>query len=298
MGNEQGSLQATTLQLIDRAIEEDQLREDITTRYMVPDDLRAEGVIIAREAGVLAGTFVIDQLFNRLSGNIQFSSDDDGREFRQGDVVLTLEGSVETLLAGERVALNFLQHLSGVATRTSRFVRKVANQDVRILDTRKTTPGWRTLEKYAVRVGGGKNHRMNMSEMALVKENHLHALKQYPDQDLKSIVEKLQKTVEVQIEVSSLNELEFVLSCRPELILLDNMSVKETARAVDRIESADEAIRIEASGGIDLNNVKDYAETGVDRISIGSLTHSAPAVDFSMQLQFEKAPPKNNSDSS
>jgi len=284
MDPEPKPLTASTKQLIDRAIEEDQVLDDVTTNHLVDPELRGTASIVAKEPGVLAGPFLVDELFDRLPGETRMDAENDGTHFTKGETLLHLDGPVRTLLAGERLALNVLQHLSGIASRTDRFVRAVEGLDAAILDTRKTTPGWRGPEKYAVRVGGGQNHRMHLAEMAMVKENHLASLRRQ-DRDLHETIRDLKQDVRVQIEVSSLEELDHVLSCEPDLILLDNLSPDRTRRAVDQIRSRNDALPIEASGGIDLDDVRDYAKTGVDRISIGSLTHSAPAVDLSMRLE-------------
>lgn len=276
-----------TRELISRALQEDRVDNDVSTLATVPADLDATGRIIAREPGVIAGTVLLTPLFEQLGGDVTFSLPDAGASVEPDEPVVQLDGPARTLLTGERVALNFLQHLSGVATLTRSFVQKVHDLDVDIVDTRKTTPGWRALEKRAVRLGGGKNHRMNLSEMAMIKENHLTILRKQ-NRALQDVIDELEPSVKVQVEVDSMDELETVLPTTPSLILLDNMSVRETTDAVSTIRSYEEhngvSIDVEASGGIDLDRVRPYAETGVDRISVGSLTHSAPAVDLSMRL--------------
>ncbi len=276
-----------TRTLIRRALEEDHTGEDITTNATVPPDTETTAHIIAREDGILAGTPLLPCLFDELGSDVDISSIDEGRSFEAGDTVMELSGNARTLLTGERIALNFLQRLTGIATLTHEFVSRIDDLEADIVDTRKTTPGWRELEKYAVRQGGGKNHRMHLAEMAMIKENHLSMLNKQ-DRTLASVISELKTSVPVQVEVDNQQLLEDVLSSEPSLILLDNMTPGETLQAVQTIrsfeQSHDTRILIEASGGIGLDRVRSYAETGVDRISIGGITHSAPAIDLSMIL--------------
>lgn len=282
------NLPAGTRELVSRALEEDRVDDDVSTRASVPEQLNATSRIIAREHGVIAGTNLLPCVFEQLGGEVDLSLPDEGNVFEAGERVGHVSGPARTLLTGERVALNFVQHLSGIATLTRSFVQEINDLNVDIVDTRKTTPGWRRLEKKAVRLGGGKNHRMDLSEMAMIKENHLAILRNQ-NRSLENVVADLEQTVAVQVEVDSPDELDAVLPAEPSFILLDNMSVDVTEDAVRRIRSYEEnhnaSVQVEASGGIGLQDVRAYGETGVDRISIGSLTHSAPALDISMILE-------------
>jgi nicotinate-nucleotide pyrophosphorylase (carboxylating) len=281
------SLTSDTRDLIRRALQEDHTDNDVTTLAAVPPDTDTSARIMAREDGVLAGTHLLPFLFDELGGDINISSIDDGSSFDPGDAVVELQGDARALLTGERVALNFLQRLTGIATLTHAFVSRIDDLKADLVDTRKTTPGWRSLEKYAVRQGGGNNHRMHLADMAMIKENHITLINRH-NRSLPDVITELEASVDVQVEVDRHQLLEDVLPSEPTLILIDNMSPEDTEQAVRTIrsyeQSHDTRILAEASGGIDLDSVRSYAMTGVDRISIGSITHSAPAVDLSMML--------------
>jgi len=220
-------------------------------------------------------------VFKTLDKKIKFSSSlRDGNILYPGEVIATLQGEARYLLMGERTALNFLQRLSGIATLTRRFVDRCQNTKVKILDTRKTTPGLRLLEKYAVRVGGGRNHRMGLYDMILIKDNHI-AMAGGIDEAIRR-AKKSRKKVGLEVEVKNLKELREALGLKVKRIMLDNMGVREVKKAV---ELAKGTTKLEVSGGINLRNVRKYAETGVDYISIGALTHSARALDISMEIE-------------
>ena len=239
-------------------------------------------MIQAKEPLIVAGLEIAIRAFNLLSGEVRvLARSEDGRKVEAGAVLLELEGAVRDLLGGERVALNILQHLSGVATLTRRFVDAVEGTGTKILDTRKTLPGMRALEKYAVRVGGGVNHRSSLSEGILVKENHLAACGGVTEA-VKALKRKAPHTLRVEIEASTLEEVEEALAAGVDAILLDNMSIETILEAVKRVRGT---AQLEVSGGVRLENVREIAETGVDAISVGMLTHSAPGVDISMLLK-------------
>lgn len=263
------------------ALREDLGTGDVTTEMLVPSSLRGKAVVQAKEPFVLAGMDAALRTFTLLSGEIKgLARAEDGQAVEKGAVVLELEGPVRALLAGERVAMNILQHLSGVATLTRRFVDAVAGTGVKILDTRKTLPGMRILEKYAVRMGGGVNHRSSLSEGILVKENHLSACGGV-SKAVRAIREKSPHTLRLEVEASTLEEVEQALAEGVEAILLDNMPIETIREAVKRVGGA---AQLEVSGGVTLENVRSFAETGVDAISVGRITHSAPGVDISMLL--------------
>lgn len=260
---------------------------DITTETTVSATQRARGQVIAKAPLVLAGIEVFIEVFRLLDhtteAEIFFH---DGQELRPGEVPAKVSASARTLLTGERVALNLLQRLSGVATLTRRFVRAIEGAGAEILDTRKTTPGLRALEKYAVRVGGGKNHRKDLGEAVLIKENHIR-LAGGVSAALTAAQAAKGRVRWIEIEVTNLEELRAALAHNPDVILLDNMSPALVGQAVDEVRkhSAPNKIRTEASGGITLDNVREFAEGGVDWISAGALTHSAPAVDISFEIE-------------
>ena len=280
--------------LVEASLREDRAGEDVTTRALVPEDLRAEGRIVARQCGVVCGTPLARRLAERLDPSLEVQTGvPEGAAARAGDTVAVVHGSARSILTAERTMLNFLQRLSGTATLTSRYAEAVKNTDTRILDTRKTTPGWRELEKHAVRCGGGHNHRMNLAEQVLIKENHLRCLHEQSGEvspvqrAVRLARDQAPKTV-VEVEVETLDGLDAALEAGAELILLDNMNVEQVRRAARKTAERrddDGYPRLEASGGITLDNVRDYAEAGADRISIGALTHSAPAMDLSLELE-------------
>ena len=264
------------------ALREDLGSGDVTSEILVPPGLRGQAVMQAKEFLVVAGLEIAVRAFTLLSGAVGvLAGSEDGREVEAGAALLELEGPVRALLGGERVALNILQHLSGVATLTRRFVDAVEGTGTKILDTRKTLPGMRALEKYAVRVGGGGNHRSSLSEGILVKENHLSACGGVTEA-VKAIKRNAPHTLRVEIEASTLEEVVEALAAGVDAILLDNMSIETILEAVKLVRGA---VHLEVSGGVRLGNVREIAETGVDAISVGMLTHSAPGVDISMLLK-------------
>ena len=265
---------------------EDVGRGDITTLATVPADARARGHVIAKQSLVVAGLEVARAVFLELDPDVTVdASAHDGDSAPAGAALAHLSGSARALLTGERVALNLLQRLSGVATLTRQYVEAIRGTQARIIDTRKTTPGLRLLEKYAVTVGGGQNHRMGLDDGVLIKDNHIalagglrHAV-----EAARAAVAHLHK---IQVEVESLDQLHEALKLGVDALLLDNMTPAETRNAVDVVRGGPDGARIviESSGGITLETVRRYAEAGVDLISIGALTHSAPALDISLDL--------------
>jgi len=268
------------------ALAEDGAGEDITTDALVPPELRGSAVIVAKEAGVVAGLPVAAAVFHAADPSLNFQPRvSEGARVAAGETVAQVEGRVASILRAERVALNFLQRLSGIATATARLVEAVAGLPTRILDTRKTTPGLRTLERYAVRRGGGQNHRYNLADGILIKDNHWRAV-HAQSEDIAGAVRRLRerapKGLRVEVEVTSLAEAEEALAAGADILLLDNMGPEEMRQVV---ELARGRAQTEASGGITLRNVRAVAETGVDYISVGAITHSAPALDISLELE-------------
>ena len=271
--------------LIDRALGEDLSIGDPTCDALIPPELQARAVMVAKSDGVLAGVDVALAVFRRVDPTLDAcASLSDGSPLSPGDAIAAVSGSAASIMMAERTALNFTQRMSGIATATRRYVDAVAGHDVRIVDTRKTTPGLRTLDKYAVRCGGGHNHRRNLGDGILIKDNHIQALRDH-GLSLADVVRKANAnaphTVRVEVEVESVDEAREALDAGAEILLLDNMSPAEMARAVDLARGR--AVT-EASGGIDLDTVRDVAASGVDLISVGALTHSVRALDISLDF--------------
>ena len=266
------------------ALKEDIGAGDITTDFFVSTTLHASGRIIAREKAIVAGTGAVAEVFRRVDSSIETQIlRRDGEEVAAGDTIIEVRGPARSILKGERVALNFLQRLCGIATLTRQFVDAVGNHATRILDTRKTTPGLRTLEKAAVLAGGGGNHRFGLYDMVLVKDNHLAALGGLSDfADRIKQVRQEQPNIRVEVEAEDLEQVRaFVEIEGIDVILLDNMTPAQIREAVALRK---DSIQFEASGGITLKNVNRIAATGVDSISVGSLTHAARAIDIGLEM--------------
>ena len=291
---------AACCKLIDLAFAEDfgseaAWRGDLTSLFFIPAGEEGTGRLVARSPGVIAGLPAVELVFAALSPEFRLQCHvADGATVAAGTAVATISGPMNLLLSGERTALNFIQHLSGIATLTRRYVDAVAGLPARILDTRKTIPGWRLLAKYAVRMGGGQNHRIGLHDGILIKDNHLaFALSRFR-QSIPAIIQnarkqprisKLGETLPIEIEVESLEQLDAALAGKPDIILLDNMPLDMMREAVQRRNVTAPGILLEASGGVTLQTVRAIAETGVERISVGALTHSAPALDIALDYQ-------------
>ncbi|HMA24631.1 MAG: carboxylating nicotinate-nucleotide diphosphorylase [Gemmatimonas sp.] len=265
------------------ALEEDGAFNDLTTIATVISDRRSRATLVAREKGVVCGIPLALEAFRLLDPKVSIRVDrEDGAPTRPGDPVLFVTGHARGLLSAERVALNYMQRLSGIATLTARYVDAVKGTNAKILDTRKTTPGWRALEKYAVRAGGGTNHRMDLSTGILIKDNHLAAL----DGDIAKAVRRARelapKGVKIEVECDDVGQVARAADAGADIILLDNMSLAAMADCVRLVNGR--AI-LEASGGVTLATVRSVAETGVDWISIGALTHSAPSMDLALDFE-------------
>lgn len=257
---------------------------DRTSLATIPQAATARAAFVARGAGVVAGLPVAERVCRAVSGALNFApAVPDGTPTARGTVVATVSGPLRAVLAAERTALNFLQRLSGVASLTRKYVEAVSGFRARVLDTRKTTPGWRLLEKYAVRAGGGTNHRVGLYDGILIKDNHLAGL----GGDVRRAVEAARAFagnagLPVEVEVDTLDQLEVALAVRADIVLLDNMSLDQLRAAVARRDALAPGVLLEASGGVNLTTVRDIAATGVDRVSVGALTHSAPALDIGL----------------
>lgn len=271
--------------IIERALEEDIGTGDITTNRVIPADMECSGSIVANANGVVAGLPIAELVFHSLDNRIKLV-----RKVKEGDVVtsgksvLEFSGWARAILSAERVTLNFLSHLSGIATYTKAFVDKVKNYDVTILDTRKTMPGLRYLEKYAVCAGGGENHRMGLYSQILIKDNHLRIQRELGPGYIHRAINLAKKgSVEkIEVEVESIEEAEEAISAGVDILMLDNMKIDDIREVVNQFKGK---VLFEVSGGVTLENVEEIAKTGIDYISIGALTHSAPAHDFSLDIK-------------
>ena len=271
----------TTEDLIQLALKEDIGPGDITTDNLVAPGTQGRGTILAKQDLVIAGLAVAASVFRTLEPGIQFTARfSDGDRVAAGSDVAHIAGSLGALLKGERTALNFLQRLSGIASQARSYAEAVAGTDVKLVDTRKTTPGWRVLEKYAVRIGGAHNHRMGLYDGVLIKDNHI-AVCGGIAQAVKKARQAISHLVKVEVEAASLEEVQEALAAGADIIMLDNMDLGQTKEAVRLI--AKKAL-VEISGGVTRERLKELARTGVDLISIGALTHSAVAVDLSMNI--------------
>ena len=271
------------LDLIKAALAEDLAGgEDITSVATIDSTATANADFTARKSGVIAGIEIAEAVLREVGLTEITRVKNDGDKVKAGDVLLSVSGNTRAILLAERTALNFFSHLSGIATLTSAWVKEMAGTKCQVRDTRKTTPGMRVLEKYAVRMGGGTNHRMTLSDAALIKDNHIAAAGGVVAAFAK--VRELYPNSEIEIEVDTLEQLREVLPQRPDLVLLDNMSPAQCREAVAIVSGT---CKLEASGGIAIENARAYAESGVDYIAIGALTHSAPVFDIGLDLRAE-----------
>ena len=275
------------LNLIDAALTEDQAFNDPTTQTLIPDEVVGDGILRAKAVGVLAGGEVARAVFQRIDPSLDVNLLlDDGSELAPGTDIAGVRGSAASILRAERTALNFMQRMSGIATATNRYVRSVEGTAARIVDTRKTAPGHRFLDKYSVRMGGGYNHRLNLADGILIKDNHLAAraaLEEPLGAVVRQAIARASHTIRVEVEVESLEQVREAVDAGAHIIMLDNMAVDTMREAVAIIDGR---ASVEASGGINLETVRAVAETGVDLISIGGLTHSTDALDISLDLEF------------
>lgn len=287
--------------LLQLAMQEDIFTGDITTNNLIPDNLMIEGVFIAKESGIVAGLPIVEYFFSKLDKNVFFKQwVKDGFFVRTGETIAAIHGKAKAILSGERIALNFLQRLSGIATLTARFVERITPLKTSLMDTRKTVPGWRYLEKYAVAVGGGVNHRMGLYDQVLIKDNHLDIIKNKGLLNISSndsIIEKavyllrqrIMKGILIEVETRTLEEVKDALAAGADIILFDNMDIQQLKDAVKVVKEwkyggGKRQPLTEASGNITLENVALVAQTGVDRISVGAITHSAKALDISLEI--------------
>ena len=274
-----------TDRFIEYLIAEDAADRDITTKSVVDKNMECNAVIEAKEKGVLCGIDIAEKVFRHIDSSILITKiSQDGSEISKGDIVLDLKGKASVILAGERIALNLIQHLSGISTLTAQFVNSVKSTKAVITDTRKTLPGMRRFQKYAVTMGGGHNHRMNLADGILIKDNHIK-FNEINGLSISDVVKKSRAnsdmSLRIEVEVDNLDQFREVICEEPDIILLDNMDVETMKMAV---KLNNHKALLEASGGVTLKNVKAIAETGVDLISVGALTHSAKALDMSLAI--------------
>ena len=273
-------------EIVGHALREDHASEDVTTDALIPVGQQGIASLIAESPGILAGIDVAYKVFHMINPTLKIDGRiEDGSSMQAGDVIAIIEGEIADILKAERVALNFLQRLCGIATETNRYVEAVKGLPVCILDTRKTTPGLRVLEKYAVKIGGGTNHRMNLSDRILIKDNHLAALR-YHGLNLQAIVAKARSnadsSLQIEVEVTTPHEASQAVEAGAHIIMLDNMSLEDMRLAVTLVHGR---ASIEASGGITMDSVRAVAETGVNFVSVGALTHSVKSLDISLDIR-------------
>lgn len=283
---EKKGIDPTIEAIITHALQEDLAQGDITTDILIPDALMGKAVLLAKSPGVLAGVELVGQVFHKVESTLEYKVlIADGKKIKRGDILATVSGRVAGILKAERTALNFIQRLSGIATQTARYVSKLQGTRVYVADTRKTTPGLRVLEKYAVRMGGGTNHRMHLGDAVLIKDNHLAALR-FMGMSLKDIVRKARENVsrdiEVEVEVTTVEEAKEAVDSGADIVMLDNMKPEEMRKAMSVMNGR---IKVEASGGINLDTIRETAETGITFISVGALTHSVQALDISLDFE-------------
>lgn len=283
MTNHDFYLESTTINnLIESALLEDVGSGDITTNFLIDGDLKTTAFLKAKENGIIAGLQIAEIVFKKLDNNIRWNPNiNDGDEVKTGDILVHFMGSFKAILTGERTALNFLQRMSGIATSTSKYVQAIKHTKAKILDSRKTVPGLRLIDKYAVNIGGAINHRIGLFDMVLIKDNHIKIAGGITNA-VNKIKSKLDSGIKIEVETSTLDEVKEALNSKVDFIMLDNMSTEMMKLAVKSINGK---ALIEASGNMTLERVKEVAETGVDFISIGALTHSVKALDIAQYIE-------------
>ncbi|MBN1622628.1 MAG: carboxylating nicotinate-nucleotide diphosphorylase [Endomicrobiales bacterium] len=270
--------------LIHEAFKEDSIKNDITSKCVFSDKIIAKANLLVKERGIICGMHIADEVLKEFDSSLEtLLLCEDGQLVRKGQIIAEIKGAAHSILSCERTLLNFLQHLSGVATITRQFVDKVKDTKIKIYDTRKTLPGLRELEKYAVRCGGGCNHRVNLEEMAMIKDNHLKVIG-----NIKDGVEKIKQNnpdVKVEVECQSIYQIQQAIESGADIIMLDNMSFLSMQEATELIrKNKTKKIEIEVSGGVNLKTIETFTNLDIDRISIGALTHSAPSLDISLEI--------------
>ena len=267
--------------LIDLALHEDIKSGDLTTEYLIAKDKEVDAFMKAKDNGVLSGITVAKKIFKKLDANIKWNPKfNDGDYIKNGDIIVEFTGTYRAILTGERTALNFLQRMSGVATKTNEFVKAIKGTQSQILDTRKTLPAYRMLDKYSVKMGGGTNHRVGLFDMVMIKDNHIKVAGGITNA-VNKIRENVNSNIRIEVETSNITEVKEAVNCNVDIIMLDNMTNNKMKEAVEFIDGR---TLVEASGNVSIERVKSIAETGVDFISVGALTHSAVALDISQYI--------------
>ena len=274
--------------LLDLGIEEDINTGDITTESIIPATMNATATMTAKQAGVISGLDIVRMVYERFQSDVVFTPYfKDGDSVEKGDVILKVEATYPTLLRGERLSLNIFQRMCGIATETAKYVRELGDTHTELLDTRKTAPGLRVLDKMAVKHGGGTNHRMGLYDMAMIKDNHIKMAGGIP-KAVEQVRAKIDPSIKIEVETTNLVEVKQAIEAGADIIMLDNMSNEAMKEAVDVIKASGKGIKTEASGNMSIPRLIEVAATGVDYISVGALTHTVKAMDISMNIQIEQ----------
>ena len=274
--------------LLDLGIEEDINTGDITTESIIPESMNAVATMTAKQEGVISGLEIVKMVYDRFQSDVVFTPYfKDGDFVKKGDVILKIEATYPTLLRGERLSLNLFQRMCGIATETAKYVKELAGTYTELLDTRKTAPGLRVLDKLAVKHGGGTNHRMGLYDMAMIKDNHIKMAGGIT-KAVEQVRARIAEDIKIEVETTNLDEVKEAIAAGADIIMLDNMSNEAMAEAVAVINAAEKGIKTEASGNMSIPRLIEVAATGVDYISVGALTHTVKAMDISMNIQVEK----------
>ena len=274
--------------LLDLGIEEDINTGDITTESIIPESMNAVATMTAKQEGVISGLEIVKMVYDRFQSDVVFTPYfKDGDFVQKGDVILKIEATYPTLLRGERLSLNLFQRMCGIATETAKYVKELKGTHTELLDTRKTAPGLRVLDKLAVKHGGGTNHRMGLYDMAMIKDNHIKMAGGIT-KAVEQVRARIAEGIKIEVETTNLDEVKEAIAAGADIIMLDNMSNEAMAEAVATIKAADKGIKTEASGNMSIPRLIEVAATGVDYISVGALTHTVKAMDISMNIQVEK----------
>ena len=274
--------------LLDLGIEEDINTGDVTTESIIPESMNAVATMTAKQEGIVSGIEIVKMVYDRFQDNVVFTPYfKDGDFVKKGEVILKIEASYPTLLKGERLSLNLFQRMSGIATETAKYVRELEGTGTELLDTRKTAPGMRVIDKLAVKHGGGTNHRMGLYDMAMIKDNHIKMAGGIP-KAVAQVRAKIDPSIKIEVETTNLVEVKQAIEAGADIIMLDNMSNEAMKEAVDVIKASGKGIKTEASGNMSIPRLIEVAATGVDYISVGALTHTVKAMDISMNIQIEQ----------
>ena len=274
--------------LLDLGIEEDINTGDVTTESIIPESMNAVATMTAKQEGVVSGLEIVKMVYDRFQDDVVFTPYfKDGDFVKKGEVILKIEATYPTLLKGERLSLNLFQRMSGIATETAKYVRELEGTGTQLLDTRKTAPGMRVIDKLAVKHGGGTNHRMGLYDMAMIKDNHIKMAGGIP-KAVEQVRAKIDPSIKIEVETTNLVEVKQAIEAGADIIMLDNMSNEAMKEAVDVIKAAGKGIKTEASGNMSIPRLIEVAATGVDYISVGALTHTVKAMDISMNIQIEQ----------